>query len=656
MAQNKQHKKAKKQPSWLGRAISKRHKSKKAFIFWAIKVALLLIVWLAFILSAALVYYAHDLPDISIMAQHDRKPQITIYGADEVILAKYGDLRGDTLTYSQIPTNLIQAIITAEDRRFFNHIGIDVLGILRAYSANLLAGKVVQGGSTITQQLAKIIYLSPERTFKRKIQEMLIAFQLERNFSKEQIIAMYVNRVYMGRGSYGMDAAAEYYFGKSIEDITPFECAILASMLKAPTKYAAANNRKLVIDRARYILQEMAEQGYITTDEMRKATPPKFIERGAARGVLKNPYFSDFVLSQVQELVDNPNQDLKVYTTLDVNAQATLEHAAEKVMAENAQKHHASQVAAIAMEPSGAIKAMIGGRSYDGSQYNRAVMAKRQPGSAFKIFVYLAALEDGFTPHDTFEDKPISYSQGKGLPLWTPKNFKNEFRGEMTLSEAFTNSINTVTVQLSEKVGRAKVIHLAKRLGVESSLPNLPSIALGAADLTLLEMTQALAHIANDGIKVRAFAILQIRNANNEVIYEHPGLPTETVIDDSDVATIQNMMRDVVDHGTGRAAKLPGKISYGKTGTTQDHRDAWFIGASDKLVAGIWVGNDDNTPMKGVVGGSLPASIWKGFMENVAELKTTTLPKDSLPWSNKSIFDNLFNPKEETENNAKAGH
>lgn len=642
MANKKVKKNLKKQPTPITRLLAGAKARKNSLMWGALKLAFIAVIWLIFIGIMIIVYYVHDLPDINTIAQQDRKPQITIRSADHTVLAKYGDLKGNTLTYSQLPVHLIQAIITAEDRRFFDHSGIDIFGIIRAYYVNLRAGKVLQGGSTVTQQLAKIIYLSPERTFKRKIQEIFIAIQLERNFSKEQIVSMYVNRVYLGKGNYGVDAAAKFYFGKSASDMDVFECSVIAAMLKAPSKYAPSNNLKLAIERARYILAEMEEQGYITREEMRTAVPPSIMERGMARGALKNPYFSDYVLSLIPYLVENPNQDLNVYTTLDMQAQTALETAANKVMTEKGEKYKAQQVAAVAMEPNGAIKAMIGGRAYDSSQYNRAVIAKRQPGSAFKFFVFAAALENGYHLDDIFEDKPVSYSQGKGLPLWTPKNFKHEYLGNMTLFDAFTQSINTIAVQLSESVGRTKTIAIAKKLGVHSPLQNLPSIALGASEVSLLEMTQAMAHIANDGVKVEAFAILQIRNANNEIIYEHPDLPTDIVLASNTVDDMKSMLINVVENGTGRAAKLPARTAYGKTGTSQDHRDALFIGATDELVAGVWVGNDDNIPMNRVVGGNMPAWIWKDFIENVGEIKSTQLTQESLPWKKDSIFNALF--------------
>jgi len=649
MANKKLKKDLKKQPTPIKRLFAGAKARKSSLIWGALKLAFIAVVWIIFIGIMVTIYYVHDLPDINVIAHQDHKPQITIRSSDGTVLAKYGDLKGNTLTYSQLPTHLVQAIITAEDRRFFDHPGIDIFGIIRAYYVNIRAGKVVQGGSTVTQQLAKIIYLSPERTFKRKVQEMFIAIQLERNFSKEQIMSMYVNRVYLGKGNYGVDAAAKFYFGKDATEMDAFECAVIAAMLKAPSKYAPSNNLKLAVERARYILSEMEEQGYITREEMRTALPPSILERGTARGALKNPYFSDYVLSLIPELLENPNQDLNIFTTLDLSAQTALETAADKIMTEKAEKYKASQVAALAMEPNGAIKAMIGGRAYDSSQYNRAVVAKRQPGSAFKFFVFTAALENGANIEDVYEDKPVTYSQGKGLPLWKPKNFKNEFLGSMTLFDAFTQSINTITVQLSEKIGRTKTILLAQKLGVQSPLQNLPSIALGASEVSLLEMTQAMAHIAHDGVKVNAFAILQIRNANNEIIYEHADLPNDVVLEHHVVQDMKSMLLNVVENGTGRAAKLAGRSAYGKTGTSQDHRDAWFIGATDDIVTGVWVGNDDNTPMNRTVGGNMPAWIWKDFVEKAGEIKRTYIPQETLPWKEDDIFDALFGHSETTD-------
>lgn len=623
----------------VSKQYKKTAKKQTRSLFWALfKLGILLAIWGAFFLSLFITYYMYDLPDIDEMTRKDARPQITIRDQENVILARYGDAVGKTLPYSQIPSHMINAVIAAEDRRFFEHIGIDPFGILRAYLVNLSQGRLVQGGSTITQQLAKIIYLSPERTFKRKIQEALIALQLERKFSKEQIITMYLNRVYLAKGNYGIDAASRFYFGKKAQDIDAFEGAVLAAMLKAPSRYAPSQNSKLVMGRAKYILKAMRELGYLSDLEYKSAFPPAIVARGSARGTLKNPYFADYVLQQLSTLIENSRQDIEVITTLNLHAQETLENAMKNTM-NSSSDYKTTQAAAISMEPNGAIKAMMGGISYENSQYNRAVSAKRQSGSVFKFFVYAQAMEQGYDLDSKFEDKEIAYFQAHGLPLWEPQNYNKKFQGVMSLEEAFAKSINTIAVQLSEEVGRAKTIKLAHNMGIESYIPNLPSMALGVSDTSLLELTQSIANIANDGKKTRAFGILKVTTLDGQVLYEFPGVSDEQSISSSANDKMKSLLKAVVDDGTGKQAQIPFKTVYGKTGTTQDYKDAWFIGFDEQLVTGVWVGNDDNSPMNRVVGGSLPANIWKQYHQNVGLITSTSLPEKSFFERAADIFD-----------------
>lgn len=616
--------------------LSVSFKAKKLFNWHVWRVLLLLCLWMLFFGFLTIAYFAKDLPDLEEFAKKDYKPVITITDQDGYILAKYGDIHGKTLTYSQFPSTLIDAVLAAEDHRFFNHFGLDVIGIARAYFTNIKAGRVVQGGSTITQQLSKIAYLSPERTFKRKIQEVMIALQLESKFSKEQILSMYLNRVYMGKGVYGVDAAARFYFDKDVGDLTLFESAILAGMLKAPSRYSPANSPVNAVGRAKVVLERMVSEGFITSGEAKRAVPPEVVQHGLARGVLRNPYFTDYILNEISDYLEVANQDLVIKTTLDIKLQNNLENAVIANMQQASEKYGVSQAAGLSIEPNGAIKAMVGGLSYAKSSYNRAVSAKRQSGSAFKFFVYAAAMEQGFSPYDTFDDKPLKIAQGRGLPLWSPKNFDRKFRGEMPLIDAFAQSINTIAVQLSEEVGRENVIALAKDMGVKGDMPNYPSIALGVTDVSLMEMTQSFAVIANHGHFVKPFAILEIQLKDGTTIYKYPAHNYPKVLPDSALANMRILLKAVVEEGTGRGSRIPGITSYGKTGTTQDHKDAWFIGFTDDLVTGVWVGNDDNSPMKNLVGGGLPTHIWKDYMSVSKEFQKTNIKQDG------DIFDRLF--------------
>ena len=596
-----------------------RKRANKGFWLSVLKFCTVVSIWLTFFASVLVVYYAIDLPDISGISKQNYEPQITIRSADGIVLAKYGDIRGKPLMYSQIPTHLIDAVISTEDRRFFDHWGVDIFGIIRANFSNIMAGRLVQGGSTITQQLAKIVFFSPKRTLKRKIQEVLMAVQLEYRFSKEQIMSIYANRVYMGKGVYGIDAAARYYFGKYAEHLNLFESAMLAGMLKAPSRYNPANNPILSVKRARQVLLNMENAGFISIHEVKSAIPPKIIQRGKARGILKEPYFSDYVLEQLPYLIGKQEIDLNIYTTINMKAQRAMEQAIAHNMKGAQETFNASQAAGIAMQPNGAIKAIMGGVSYRNSQFNRAIHAKRQTGSAFKLFVYLAGLENGYGLYSRFDDKPISLKIAGGR--WRPQNYTKRFYGNISLKTAFKRSINTVTVQLSEKVGRHKVIEMTRRLGIDSPMLPVPSIALGVTEVSLINLTKAYAHIANDGHDVHPFVITKITDTDNNILYEHRIPAPNKVLKTAIVQDAKSMLQAAVEEGSGIRARLKTK-AYGKTGTSQNHRDAWFIGfREDGLVAGIWVGNDDEQHMKRVTGSTIPARIWKSFMSDFKDYK-----------------------------------
>ncbi|CAG7589660.1 MAG: transglycosylase domain-containing protein [Candidatus Midichloria sp.] len=564
-----------------------------------------------FLISIFILYCAIDLPDIEKLSEDNSRPHIIIRAETEEILAHYGDIYGRSLTYEQLPQTLIDAVLATEDRRFFDHVGIDYFGIIRAAYKNKIAGKVVQGGSTITQQLAKIIFLSAERTIKRKVQEALLAIQLERLFSKEQILVMYLNRVFLGNANYGVDAAARNYFGKRTETLTLYESAFIAGMLKAPSRYAPPGGTEVALNRAKQVLLNMVAAGFISKRQMETAAIPNFINNARPSGLLVNQFFTDYVLSELPKLIPNIKQDLDIHTTFSLEIQHNLEKAITKTL----EKDNISkkvQVAAIVMNKNGGVKAMMGGRSYVHSQFNRAVAAKRQPGSIFKLFVYLTALENGYSADSYIEDEEIKIGK------WTPKNFSRKYMGTVSLIDAFAYSLNTVAIKLSESVSREKVISMAEKLGIEDNLKNLPSLTLGTSEVTLLDLVSCYAVIANDGMLVNDSSILNISNSNKKTIYhlKRGGIfDNSRVLEDNIVSQIKDMLAASVMYGTSKNAAVPGHKVYGKTGTSQDHRDAWFIGIVDDLVLGIWVGNDDNTPMNCVTGGTLPANIFKEFMK-----------------------------------------
>lgn len=587
--------------------------------------------------------FASELPDVNKLESYDKPPGIRIYDSSNKMIGRYGHVVGKYIPYDEIPKHMIDALLATEDRRFFEHGGIDIWGIMRAMVRNIMAGGVVQGGSTITQQLAKNTFLTPERTLKRKIQEVMLSMWIEGHFSKEKIIEMYLNRVYLGGGSYGIDAAAHHYFDKSASDATLQESALLIGLLKAPSRYAPTRSKEASLQRTKQVILNMKDAEIIDDKTASKAIGmfPEMINLKKAAGN-GSRYFADWVVDLIPRHIGQVTGDLEVYTTLNPTMQATAEKTVTQYLKQSGKSKHFSQAAVLTMTPDGAIKSMVGGKDYSESQFNRVTQAKRQPGSSFKLFVYLAALEWGLTPNSWVVDKPIKYNG------YSPKNYNHRYAGDMMLREAFWRSINTVAVQLAHQVGIGKVINMAYRLGVKESLePNL-SLALGTSEVTVMEMVGAYAHMANNGRKVVPYAIRKITTNNGEkILYERTGKDAEgQVVRKSVVGMMNGMMVNTVAFGTGAAAKI-GRQAAGKTGTSQNSRDAWFIGFTPQYVTGVWVGNDDNSPMKRVTGGSVPARIWRDVMnaahrgKAVISIPTSVSSPVSLPWlTNNSDMEN----------------
>ncbi len=575
---------------WLGRLVK-----------WTVVAG----IWLTLALGVTVAWYAWDLPNISRLETPSRRPSVELVTADGVILARYGDLHGGWVRFNDLPPHLVQAVAAIADRRFFQHGGIDPWAIVRAAIANLRAGTIRQGGSTISQQLAKNLFLTPARTLRRKVQEVLAALWLEANFSKRQIFAIYANRVYLGAGTYGVEAAGRRYFGKSVRDVTLLESAVLAGLLKAPSRYSPARDPKAAIGRARQVLRAMLDAGFLTAPDAARAGRGRLeLVRATGSGAR---YFADWVLERAAGYVGRTNRDLVVVTTLDSRLQRIAERALEAALARDGKPGHVSQAALVALTADGAVRAMVGGRNYAKSQFNRATQALRQPGSAFKLFVYLAALEAGMRPGDTMLDAPVDVGG------WRPRNYDGKFHGPMALGRAFARSINTIAVRVSERVGRGRVIAAARRLGITSKLVSHPSVALGAGEVTLLELAAAYAAVASGGFAAWPHGITEIRDSAGTVLFRRTGSGGGEAISPGHARALDLMLRGVIADGTGRAA-WPGRRAAGKTGTSQDFRDAWFIGYSGDLVTGVWVGNDDFTPMKRVTGGGLPARLWRAFM------------------------------------------
>ncbi len=568
-------------------------------------------IWIAITATITLLYYCQGLPSLSDLENGSGKQVVQINYSNGNRITNRGEIYTSEVNFYELPTHLINAVIATEDRRFFSHHGVDIFGIVRAYQVNRKAGRIVQGGSTITQQLAKLLFLNPDRTFKRKIQEILLAIQLERNFTKEQILTFYLNRAYFGSGSYGVGHAAKSYFGKDVSQLNLNESALLAGILKAPSKLSPKNNHKLAEARANVVLHNMIDAGFLNEENLSElARDPNYKADHAQR-----LYFSDFVYDQFAEFLtkqDLQEKVISITSSLDEKIQEKLENILGEFAEKNYQKLGKSEIAAVVMGKDGAVLGMSGGNDYQKSQFNRAVYAKRQVGSAFKTFVYLTAFESGLKPDDVLEDKKIN------IGAWLPDNYENRYLGEVTLQQAFAASLNSVSVQLVQKVGGSAIHSMARKCGILSAIDkNDPTISLGTTEVNLLELVSSYATIANNGEPVIPYAISEIKNDGDAVIYSRKSSGLEAVISAESEKNIKKILREVVEGGTGKNANIAKNI-YGKTGTSQNFRDAWFIGFDDEYVVGVWMGNDDNSATNKITGGSLPASL---FAEIIGGIK-----------------------------------
>ena len=540
-------------------------------------------------------------------------------------IGKRGILHNDAVPLEEIPDFLIKATLATEDRRFYEHFGIDVIGTLRALFENVRAGETVQGGSTITQQLAKNLFLSSERSLQRKIKEAFLALWLETRLTKREILKLYLDRAYMGGGTFGVEASSQFYFGKSVRDLTIAEAAMLAGLFKAPTKFAPHINLPNARARADDVLTNMIEAGYMTEAQVHGAriNPARPLE---TRRPDSPDYFLDWAFEEVQKEFQGRNEYvLTVKTTIDLSLQKAAEEAVQSTLLQNGRFMGVKNAAMVVMEHDGAVRALVGGQDYGESQFNRATHARRQPGSSFKTYVYITALENGYTPKSTVRDQPVSCGN------WSPKNYSGGYRGSMTMAQALAQSINTVAVDLSLKVGREKVLATVAKVGI-NGVQKTCSMALGDTGITVLEHTQGYAVFAAGGKQVKAHAFTEVKNSKGEVIYsrERDAPPPEQLFDPRHVEMLNFMLGEVVTAGTGKKAQLEFTTSAGKTGTSTNYRDAWFLGFTGKYVAGVWFGNDDNRPMRNVTGGSLPATAWGQFMK-VAHTTPDIAPLLGLP-------------------------
>ena len=574
-------------------------------------------IWVGICIAAVLGYYSLDLPDLSSLTATLRKPSITILASDDEQISAYGDVYGESLTLEQMPKWLPEAVLATEDRHFYSHFGLDPIGLARAMVVNIRARHWVQGGSTITQQLAKNLFLSPEKNLKRKIQELLLAVSLEHKFTKQQILTLYLNRVYLGAGTWGVDAAAHRYFDSSARDLNLYQSALLGGLMKAPSRYNPQNDRAQSAKRTAQVLANMVAAGYISQAEADGA-------RNTGQATVKQishtgRYFGDWVHDQVASIAGS-DRDIVVHTTLDMNLQRKAEAELEALLAGPGAKAGASQGAIVVMSPNGAVRALVGGRNYASSQFNRATQGMRQPGSSFKAFLYLAAMENGFTEDDIIEDSPIT--TGK----YRPENYTHKYEGPVSLRHAFAKSSNVAAVRLIERLGPKRVVSVARRLGITTDLQPNASLALGTSEVPLIEMTAAYASFANGGKGVFAYGYPEVDGVRGDVLYQREGGGAGEVIQPGPLKEMTDLMVAVVQEGSGKAAQLD-RPSAGKTGTTQDYRDAWFIGFTADYVMGVWLGNDDDTPLNKITGGTLPTQLW----HNVMVAAEQGLPVRQLP-------------------------
>jgi len=572
--------------------------------YWMVVLAL----WGGIGVLGLILWVGAHLPPIQSLEVPKRPPSVHIVGLDGAPLATRGEMGGAAVPLRELPKFLPEAFLAIEDRRFYGHFGIDVVGVARAIFTNVTRGGVAQGGSTLTQQLAKNLFLTQERTFERKIQELLLAFWLEHKFSKAQILELYVNRVYFGAGAYGVEAASQRYFGKSARAVTLAEAALLAGLVRSPSRLAPTRNPEGARRRAAVVLHAMSEAGFITPATAQTAiTKPAQVARIGGAGSAN--YVADWVMDVLDDLVGRYEEDLVVETTIDTRLQAAAERALVDGLAEKGGKLEVEQGALIAMTPAGAVRALVGGRNYSESQFNRAIAAKRQPGSAFKPFVYLAALERGLTPETLRDDRPVN------VRGWKPENFTRNYAGQVPLSRALAQSLNTVAVRLTLEVTPKAVAQTAHRLGIASKLETNASLALGTSEVSVLEMVSAFAPFANGGTAVIPQVVTRVRTASGRVKYRSTIRSLGRVIDPRYVGMMNGMLRETLVSGTARSADLPNWRAAGKTGTSQDFRDAWFIGYTPHLVTAVWLGNDDASATRKSSGSGLPVEIWSRVMK-----------------------------------------
>lgn len=603
-SQNKSNEKKRKSTTKKKTSTKKTKKKQSKFSILRFLLICLLII---FAVIGGYVFYCYiTMPNIEKAISQTRQPMTTILAENGNEINTYGNLYSDVVMLYDLPQHTIDAIVSTEDKRFYSHFGVDFIGLTRAIIANMTKKSYAQGGSTITQQVAKNLFLTPNKTIKRKVQEVLLAFWLEYKFSKDQILTLYINRVYLGSGTYGIEAAARRYFQKPASNLNMKESAIIAAMLKAPSRYNPIANKSLALQRADIVLNTMFKNKFIDKNTLNIALKQN-IGSGESYRVKNAMHFSDWVYKEINNSLGEREEDIVVYTTLNQNLQQKIQRIMEKKIAENKNKN-ITQGAVVILDKNGAIKAMFGGVNYNKSQFNRATQAMRQPGSVFKTFVYITALENGYKPYDKIEDKPVTIGN------WTPTNISGKHYGSVTLDYALSQSFNLATVNLAQKLSYKKIIKTAHSMGITTPIKETPAIALGSAETNVIDMASSYATIANEGYYIKPYGISKIESRNKRKIYKHSSSKGKKVLKDTTVENITFMLENVINNGTGKRAKID-HFAAGKTGTSQGYRDAWFVGFTQSHTIAVWLGNDNNSPMKEVGGGTIPAEIWKEIAE-----------------------------------------
>ena len=586
-------------PALIVQAIEPPPRARRRIPWRLLRWTLIATIWLALLAGLTILWFARDLPQPQDALDAVRRPSLVLQDRNGATIATYGDVVGEALRLPDLPRYLADAAVSVEDRRFWTHGGLDWWGMARALLVDLRAGHVVQGGSTITQQVAKTLFLTNARTARRKVQEVFLTLWLERHFTKAEILEIWLNRVYLGSGAWGVDAAAHIYFGVSARRLQLWQAAVIAGLPRAPSRFNPRTDAKAAAARGREVLAAMVANGALTADQATAAGAQMRFARAQGGG-----WFADWAAAQAQPLVP-PGADATLRATLDSRLQSSAETHLAALLDGPGRAARATEGAVVVLDAdSGAVRALVGGRAYGPGAYDRATLARRQPGSAFKPFVWLAALEHGSRPDDTVLDGPLRIGD------WEPKDFEPGWRGAVTLEQALALSLNTAAVRLEQSAGGPQAVaDVAHRLGVADRLPDVPALALGTGEVGLLEMTAAYATFFNGGRRVTPYGIETATIDRDRQAVPPP--PPRAVVDPDLAAMMVRMMGAVVRDGTGRAASIPGRSVAGKTGTTQDSRDAWFIGAVGNRVVGVWIGNDDGSPMRGVMGGGLPAVLFR---------------------------------------------